>query len=258
MTTEIDSVRRKVWLGNRSLHRLGLATGVTASVGHASMRLPNDPNLFMVKGREMAVDALAVVKPDEMVVCNTDGFLVEGKPGLTQVSEVMIHAAIYRTRPDIQAVVHAHPRFTVLMSVLNVTLVPTGNSGNELVRKTPPVYPHMKTIQSAEEGMEVAKALGDNRIVLLRGHGAVTTSTGSVTQAVLAMAQLEEQAQMNYWAFSAEGPEHTRLSEEYLSEVTNPVPIWDLPHFKNVLNGRPTQRDGVAAYHEMMAARDLY
>ena len=74
MTTEIDSVRRRVWLGNRSLHRLGLATGVTASVGHASMRLPNDPNLFMVKGREMAVDALAVVKPDEMVVCNTDGF----------------------------------------------------------------------------------------------------------------------------------------------------------------------------------------
>ena len=257
MTTTMDDVRRKVWIGNRSLHRLGLATGVTASVGHASMRLPDNPNLFMVKGREMEIDALAVVRPDDLVICDLDGMLIEGKEGLTQVSEVMIHACIYKMRPDIVSVVHAHPRYTVLMSVLNATMTPTGNSGNELVRRPIPVYPHMKTIQSAEEGMGVAKTLGANRSVLLRGHGAVTASTSSVAQAVMSMAQLEQQGEWNYYAFAAEGPNHTHLSDAYLDEVTNPLPIWELPHFKDVLKGRATQRDGVQAFHDLVASKDV-
>ena len=255
-TSNLDDIRKRVWIGNRSLHRLGLATGVTASVGHASMRLPDNPNLFMIKGREMEIDALAVVRQDDIVTCNLDGMLVDGKGGLTQVSEVMIHACIYKLRPDIVSVVHAHPRYTVLMSVLNATMTPSGNSGNELVRRPIPVYPHMKTIQSEEDGMGVAKTLGAGRTVLLRGHGAVTTSTRSVAQAVMAMAQLE-QGEWNYYAFTAEGPDHTHLSDDYLNEVTNHTPIWELPHFKAVLAGRDRQRDGVQAFHDLVAMTDI-
>ena len=120
MNAELDDVRRKVWIGNRALHRLGLATGITAGLGHCSMRLPSDPDRFMVKGREMEVDALAVLRQDDIITCNLDGYMVDGKPGLTQVSEVMIHACIYKLRPDVQSVVHVHPRFTVLLSTLNV------------------------------------------------------------------------------------------------------------------------------------------
>jgi L-fuculose-phosphate aldolase len=257
MNAELDDVRRKVWIGNRALHRLGLATGITAGLGHCSMRLPSDPDRFMVKGREMEVDALAVLRQDDIITCNLDGFLVDGKPGLTQVSEVMIHACIYKLRPDVHSIVHVHPRFTVLLSTLNVDMTPSGNSGNELVRSPLPVYPHMKTIQSEAEGMEVATTLGDGRAVLLRGHGAVTVGN-NVSQSVMAMAQLEEQAQVNYYAYCAEGADHTHLSEAEMSEVTNRVPIWELPHFREVLRGRERQRDGVWAYHEMLATTELF
>ena len=104
------------------LANLGLATGVTAALGHASMRVPSEPNHFFVKGREYEFDALAIMEPDDMVMCDTEGFLIAGRSGLTQCSEVKIHACIYKTHPQVQAVVHVHPRYTILMSVLTGSL----------------------------------------------------------------------------------------------------------------------------------------
>jgi ribulose-5-phosphate 4-epimerase/fuculose-1-phosphate aldolase len=66
-----------------------------------------------------------------------------------------------RLRPDVQSVVHVHPRFIVLLSVLGTPLVPMRQEGIHLVRHPLPVYPHVKTIQSDAEGMEVARLLGD-------------------------------------------------------------------------------------------------
>ena len=85
------------------------------------------------------------------------GFLVDGPPGITQCSEVKIHSCIYKTRPDVQSVVHVHPRFNVLLSVLGIPLAPMCQEGIHLVRQPLPVYPHVKTIQSDVEGMEVAQ-----------------------------------------------------------------------------------------------------
>src|SRR5713101_527259 len=189
MSPELDDIRRQVALANRTLFNLGLAVGVTAALGHASMRLPSAPNHFLVKGREYEFDGLAIMEPEDMVECDTEGYLVAGRPGLTQCSEVKIHSCIYKTHPEIQAVVHVHPRFVVLMSVLNGSLVPMCQEGAQLVRKPLPVYPHMKTVQSDAEGMEVAGLLGQSRALLMRGHGAVTVGR-TLSDAVMGMAQL--------------------------------------------------------------------
>src|SRR5207244_1909185 len=45
---EIDEVRTEVAIANRILAELGLASGLRASLGHASLRLPSDPNKFVV------------------------------------------------------------------------------------------------------------------------------------------------------------------------------------------------------------------
>src|SRR6266571_7325426 len=148
MATELEEIKLQVAQANRVLAEVGLATGVTAALGHASMRVPSQPDRFVVKGREYALDALAVMRAEDMVVCDTEGFLVDAPPGLTQCSEVKIHSCIYKTRPDIQSVVHVHPRNTIVMSLLTGTLHPMCQEGAELVRKPLPIYPHMKTVQS--------------------------------------------------------------------------------------------------------------
>ena len=255
MNSDLEDVKREVAAANRVLANLGLATGLTAALGHASMRVPSEPNHFFVKGREYEFDALAIMEPDDMVLCDTEGFLIAGRTGLTQCSEVKIHACIYKTHPQVQAVVHVHPRYTILMSVLTGSVKPMRQEGAQLVRHPLPVYPHVKTIQTDAEGMELANLLGDSRAMLLRGHGAVTTGK-SLSEAVMGMAQLEEQAQMSYLAYCAEGKDYTCLPNDLLDEMINRPPLYEQPHFKDVLSGRAPQRDGIWNYQKRAASRN--
>jgi L-fuculose-phosphate aldolase len=255
MNSDLEDVKREVATANRVLSNLGLAAGVTAALGHASMRVSSQPNHFFVKGREYEFDALAIMEPDDMVMCDTEGYLIAGRPGLTQCSEVKIHACIYKTHPRVQAIVHVHPRYTILMSVLTGSLKPLRQEGAQMLRNPLPVYPHVKTIQSDAEGMEVATLLGDSPAILLRGHGAVTTGS-SLSEAVMGMAQLEEQAQMNYLAYCAEGKDYTHLKDNLLDEMLNRTPLYEHPHFKDVLKGRAAQRDGIWNYQKRAATRD--
>ena len=254
MTSKLEDIKGEVAAANRVLANLGLAAGMTAALGHASMRVPSEPNHFFVKGREYEFDALAIMEPDDMVMCDTEGFLIEGRPGLTQCSEVKIHACIYKTRPQVHAIVHVHPRYTILMSVLTGLLKPMRQEGGQLVRDPLPVYPHVKTIQSDAEGMEVAKLLGDSPAMLLRGHGAVTTGK-SLSEAVMGMAQLEEQAQLNYLAYCAQGKDYTCLTKDLVDEMSNRTPLHEHAHFKDVLKGREPQRDGTWNYQKRAASR---
>jgi ribulose-5-phosphate 4-epimerase/fuculose-1-phosphate aldolase len=255
MKSDLEEIRREVAAANRVLSNLGLAVGVTAALGHASMRVPTEPNHFFVKGREYEYDALAIMEPNDMVMCDTEGFLVEGRPGLTQCSEVKIHACIYKTHPQVQAVVHVHPRYAIIMSILTGSLKPMCQEGAELVRDSLPIYPHVKTIQSDAEGMEVATLLGDRKAMLLLGHGAVTTGK-SLSEAVMGMARLEEQARMNYLAYCAQGKDYTYLPNELIDEMSNRTPLYEQPHFKDVLKGRPPQRDGIWNYQKRAASRN--
>ena len=253
--SELSDVMHEVAMANRVLANLGLATGLTSGLGHASMRLPSSPEHFVVKGREYEFDALSIVQGDDMVECDLEGFKVGGRPQLTQCSEVKIHSCIYRARPDVVSVVHVHPRYTILMSIMTGVLHPMCQEGAQLVRRPLPIYPHMKTVQSDAEGTEVATLLGEGRAVLMRGHGAVTAGH-SLSEAVLGMAQLEEQARMNYLAYCAEGKGYAFAADELVAEMSGRPPLSDQPHFKDVLQGREPQRDGIWAYHTAMAAKN--
>lgn len=243
----LDEVKVEVAAANRVLAEVGLATGVLASLGHASMRVPDAPDRFVVKGRGYGIDALAVMRPEDMVVCDLDGFKVDGPPGVTQCFEVQMHASMYQLYREVQAVVHVHPRFAVVMSTLDIPLVPVCQEGAQLVRRPLPVYRHCATVRSAEEGMEVAGLLGDAKAILLQGHGA--TSVGAtLEEAVMTMLQVEEQARMNWYAYCAQGRDHGRIADQLLDEMVNRIPITELPHFKDVMAGVEPKLPGAWNY----------
>jgi ribulose-5-phosphate 4-epimerase/fuculose-1-phosphate aldolase len=251
-----EQVKEQVATANRVLAETGLATGVLAANGHASMRVPDAPDRFVVKGRGYAMDALARMRPRDMVVCDLDGFLVEGPPGGTQCFEVKMHSCIYRTYSDVQSIVHVHPRFVVVMSVLGVPLQPMCQEGIQLVRRPLPVYPHVKTIQSDEEGMEVANLLGDAKVLILRGHGALTTGA-SLEESVMNMLQLEEQAKMNWYACCAAGIDHSVIDEENIDEMTNRTALRELPHFRDVMRTGQPHIGGVWSYYSDLVSRAI-
>jgi L-fuculose-phosphate aldolase len=248
-----EDVKYEVAVANRVLAELGLATGVLASLGHASLRVPEDPTKFVVKGRGYKLDALARMQPEDMVVCDLEGYRVEAAPGVTQCFEVKMHSCIYREHPEVQSIVHCHPRFTVIASILQSRLVPMCQEGAQLVRKPLPVYPHFITVQTEEQGAEVARLIGDSRAILLEGHGATTTGD-SLEASVMAMYQLEEQARMNYYAACIAGPDHPGIREELLAEGNNRTPLPELPHFADSMRGERPRTGGVWAYYTDIAA----
>jgi ribulose-5-phosphate 4-epimerase/fuculose-1-phosphate aldolase len=251
-----EQVKDQVATANRVLAETGLATGVLAANGHASMRVPESPDRFVVKGRGYAMDALARMRPRDMVVCDLEGNLVEGPPGGTQCFEVKMHSCIYRTYPEVQSIVHVHPRFVVVMSVLGVPLLPMCQEGIQLVRRPLPVYPHVKTIQSDEEGMEVANLIGGSKAVLLRGHGATTTGA-SLEEAVMNMLQLEEQARMNWYAVCAAGVNHASIPEDNIEEIAARTPLRELPHFRESMRQGQPRVGGVWSYYSELVSRSV-
>jgi ribulose-5-phosphate 4-epimerase/fuculose-1-phosphate aldolase len=232
MATDMESARRECAIGNRLLAEFGLATGVTASLGHVSIRVPTDPTKFLVKGRGYAVDALPAMMPSDMVLCDLDGNFLDGPPGSSQCSEVKIHSCVYQARPDVMSVVHVHPRYTVLLSVLGITMSPVCREGMPLVRQPVPVYPDVALITTHQEGQAVASTLGNGRVALLYGHGAVAVGK-SVDESVMTMLQLEEQARMNYLAYAIVGADHPRIPEDMIKREGTKPSMNSLPHFSN-------------------------
>jgi len=207
----LELAKSEAAVGNRILSELGLATGIRASLGHVSMRVPGDPEKFVVKGRGYRMDVLSRMRPEDMVTCDLDGNWIDGPAYSSQCSEVKIHSCIMKARPDVVSVTHVHPDYTVLMSVFEKQLKPMAQEGAALVSKPLPTMRQMKIISTDEEGEEVARLLGDGDIVLLLGHGAVTVSTRSVQNCVLNMAQLEHQARLNYLAMCAGGGDYPSI-----------------------------------------------
>lgn len=258
MSREIDEVKREVAIANRVLAEMGLATHILASLGHVSMRIPNQPDLFVVKGRGYATDALHVVRPEEMIVVDMDGNFVDGPKGTSQCYEVKMHSCIYRERPDVLSVVHTHPRYTNVLGLNDVKLKPMSNEGHQLVRNDIPVFPHSKLIITEEDGMQVVGAIGNSPALLLRGHGAVTTGR-NMEQSVMNMLHLEEQSRLNWVALAAFGPDYKGIPDENMDEfAAGQAAMSQAPHLARPLaNMPPIPMGGVWKYYTELVSGDL-
>ncbi len=251
-----EQVKYDVCVANRILAEVGLATGVLASLGHSSQRVPDAPDRFIVKGRGYAIDALAAMKPEQMIVCDLEGNKIEGPPNSTQCFEVKMHSSIYKMYPKINSVTHVHPRFAVVMSILQAPLSAMCQEGAEFISKPIPVYPHVKTIQTEEEGVEVATLIDGGPVLLLEGHGATTTGS-TLEESVMRMMWLEEQARMNWYAYCAAGPNHRSIPAESLAEMTNRTPLPELPHFVESMQGHRPSMGGVWAHYSNVVSQGI-
>ena len=252
----MEHAKHEAAIGNRVLAELGLATGIRASLGHTSMRIPDDPEKFVVKGRGYRVDVLSRMRPEDMVVCDLDGNWLDGPPYSSQCGEVKIHSCIYRARPDVVSITHVHPDYTVLMTVLGQDIRPMAQEGAGLVTRQFPMLYQTKVIQTEEEGRQVADLLGDGAVVLILGHGAVTASTRSVEHSVMSMAHLEHQARLNYLALCAMGPEHPSIPLNLANAVDTTVTP---PHIaaRQAQFGGERGGGGLWAYFEEVVGSDM-
>jgi L-fuculose-phosphate aldolase len=90
---------------------------VASNDGNISVRLGPD-RLLMTP----ASVSKGFMTPDMMVVTDMKGQLIDGAPGRKPSSEMMMHLVAYEQRPDVQAVVHAHPPLSTGFAVAGIPL----------------------------------------------------------------------------------------------------------------------------------------
>ncbi|MEV0994423.1 L-ribulose-5-phosphate 4-epimerase [Nonomuraea sp. NPDC050202] len=78
---------------------------VVWTAGNVSGRVPGE-DLFVIKPSGVSYDELT---PENMVVCDLDGNLVEGEHAPS--SDTAAHAYVYRNMPEVGGVVHTHSTY---------------------------------------------------------------------------------------------------------------------------------------------------
>ena len=164
--------------------------------GHGSVR--RDGASFYINS---GASTRSTLTADDIVAVDLDGALLEGqaKPPL----EFYLHAEIYRARPDVQAVLHTHPRWSTLLTMVGARYEVVYAQGALLAGI--PVFDSPLSVNTREMGQRVAAALGSGAAVLLKSHGAVVVASNVVECFALA-AYLEENASRQYLAMQIGTP----------------------------------------------------
>ena len=187
-------------------NRILAREGVVDAFGHVSVRHNTDPNRFLLS-RSLAP---ALVTPDDLIEYDLDSNAVNAK-GRPEYSERFIHGEIYKARPEIRAVVHAHAPSVVPFGVSTVPLRPVFHMA-AFIGDRVPIFDIRAAagmtdmlVRDAARGRALAQALAARPAVLMRGHG-VTVVGPSLPFAVGRSIYLELNARVQLQAMGLGGP----------------------------------------------------
>jgi len=188
MSREND-LREPIALACRVLARAGLMETI---FGHVSVRL--DDHAMMIRCRGSQERGLLFSEPADVHRVPIAGQAAALADGYRAPYELPIHAALYRERPEVQAVVHAHPRSALLCGLAGLELRPVFGSYNisaaHLALRGVPVFPRAALISRDELAAELLASMAGADVCLMRGHG-ITTCGTTLEQAVTRALALE-------------------------------------------------------------------
>jgi 3-dehydro-4-phosphotetronate decarboxylase len=206
---EPQSARQLLQQVGQYMMRYELAWG---NAGNISIRTGEETCMISASGT-----FLGELNDEEVVECRFNGELVaEGskKPS----KEMPMHRAVYETRPEVNAVLHASPFYSTLIACSQVSIPSEWFVETmyylERVERVPYCHPGSK-----ELGEKVREKAGKANILLLDNHGVLVYDT-SVQEARMALQTLEMASRMFITAKQS-GIDMNALSPETVGEFLN-------------------------------------
>ncbi|MDF7825845.1 class II aldolase/adducin family protein [Pontiellaceae bacterium B12227] len=191
------------------MNRLYAQGLTTTSGGNISLRISDELILLTPSATDKGR-----MRAEQIAVIGLDG--TNHTPELKPSGETSMHLEIYKRRPDVLAIVHAHPPmasvFTTVEEPLNVKLI----AESYAIIGEPAVAPYSLT-GTQELADSVASALAETRsCVLMKNHGVLTVGT-TLLEAFDRIEVLENAAKINIYARQL-GPV-TELTSDQLTEL---------------------------------------
>lgn len=156
--------RQQVLQAAKEMYQKGLVASVW---GNLSARIPETNEVVVTPS---AVD-YSVLQPEDLVVVDLQtGDVLEG--GLKPTSELQMHLAILRARPDVNGVMHTHSVYASACSAAHKEIPPLVEDLAQVVGGSVSVARYALP-GTPELGANAVKALGKKNAALLANHGVV-------------------------------------------------------------------------------------
>ena len=189
----LRDARLAIVAAGQALYAEGLVLG---TAGNLSVR-GTAPGTMLVTPTNLAYDEMT---PDDLVVITYDGDPVDGER--LPSSESLLHGAIYRARPDVHAVVHAHPLYASVCAVRHETI--PALLDEQVVYVGGPIEVSSYASPGTDElAANAVVGLGTRAAVLLANHGCVTV--GRTPDEALAITRLVERI-AHIWVLASARP----------------------------------------------------
>jgi len=170
-----QGLRREVILVCQLLYQKNL---IAATDGNVSVRWGSEYLITTPSGL-----AKGVIQAEDLVVTDLQGNLapeaVAVHNGYRPSSELRTHLEAYRQRPDVRAVVHAHPPIATALSVAGVSLAPCVLP-ETLVNLGTILTTQYATPTSADVPLVIRDLIGNHDALVLDRHGAVTVGASAM------------------------------------------------------------------------------
>ena len=190
-----NSEKKAVLEAALQMAQKGLVVGTS---GNVSMRIsePGGRQLLAITPNNRYYDLLDV---DDIGIVDFEGECVEGE--LTTSIETMLHIGIYKARKKVNAVIHTHPVFGSILSVIGAEIPPILDDqvtylGGEIK------VAEYSLPGSQELVSNVVPALGPRNAVILANHGTVTVGR-DMREAFTNCEMLEKTARIYIYALGA-------------------------------------------------------
>jgi len=192
-----DELKEEICRVMKALYNRGL---ISALGGNVSARLPG-ANEFWITPSGVFKGELS---PDDLVKLDLDCNVVEGllRPSI----ESPVHAAIYKVRPDVNAIVHAHNPFTLGLALAGIPIKPITVEEVMVLRKVEIVPFAFPGTEKLAELVKEAISKGA-RALILQNHGIIAVGSNLVeAEAVAETLEEVSIAQFVCYALGKEPP----------------------------------------------------
>ena len=177
--------RREIVLFGGALHQRGY---VAAMDGNLSVRL--DDRHILATPTSMCK---GMMKPADLVIVDMDGRHVSGRKSVS--SEIAMHLLIYKMRPDVRGVVHAHPPTATGFAAAGMALEPaSGMRSGDWTRSIPLAKYGTPGTPELTNGLEPLIPQYD--AILMSNHGVVAYGV-DLHSAYMKMETVEHFAQIS-------------------------------------------------------------
>lgn len=150
-----------------------IENGLFRSTGASGNISARDPESGLIAITPSQV-RYGILNPEDILLINVDGEVVESKPSLKPSSETPTHTLIYREFSDINAVIHSHPTYANVLGLLYDEIPAVYIGQAYFVGGAVPVA-NYTPVGSEEMAKSVVENLKNSSVMVIRNHGLVAT-----------------------------------------------------------------------------------